>query len=567
MLGLLTIPPELLLMIQGYLLTREDRLALSGTCQALNRMFGGKCFYEQDAAEERDFDQARLQLEDINRSHVHGELVFQMKDFAMDWSEAMYARFAKAEAMVAVFASGEEKTAREEELKDIIMFIKNCVGRWGPLMLSLTNPVLQGAMLKFGVNARGGSLRSQTRNEGPTVTQRALKYPASIHGAKSEYLDRMADGTPDVDCPVHLACRYNRVDVLDLLHEKGVDINVVQGRFQSDAWTWMRMFPCYEKDNGNLGMPEDVCVWLVEHNLGFTASPDSLNLDDLKGAAVQNRPRLVAALVKHFESKLNPDEYREALGMALRASTAGMPEDERLPGRWPRPNRGNHGVLAEQHHAVIDILLRAGASVRQDPGRVEDKGLLANAVAWSSSVAIRLLQRQLAEGVTDHRDVRAALFVALERHSSRCWRRCPVGLCSHSGRGEQAREFFAMILPSRARLACDPFEIATPEGCENAFYELWDQFISHIESKCLLPNYYDTALYIEELMRSHMSEERRSKRITPWLADLRQTVLWRGSKGREIFWCDESLRSGMGDMNDSLNHRLGLIFAGSKIGN
>ncbi|KAK8062270.1 hypothetical protein PG997_014367 [Apiospora hydei] len=152
MLGLLTIPPELQLMIQRYLLTRRDRLALSGTCQALNRMFGGKSFYEQDAAEERDFDEARLRLEDINRSHVHGELVFQEKDFTEDWSKAMHARFARAEAAATVLtadSSEEEKNAIEDEVNEIITFMKDCVGRWGPLMLCLTNPVLQGGDVKI----------------------------------------------------------------------------------------------------------------------------------------------------------------------------------------------------------------------------------------------------------------------------------------------------------------------------------------------------------------------------------------------------------------------------------
>ncbi|KAK8079187.1 hypothetical protein PG994_002994 [Apiospora phragmitis] len=159
---------------------------------------------------------------------------------------------------------------------------------------------------------------------------------------------------------------------------------------------------------------------------------------DLEEAAVQNQICLVATLIKHFRARLSPDEYREGLTSALYAAAKGMDRFEQ--GYW---SRGWHGYvnlpypIIEHQSEVIDMLLRAGATLRQDPDRVEGPGLLAKTVERSPSNAILLLRRQMAEGVTDHRDVRSAMLDALRWYNSD----------QSSYGGEKARDFFAILIP------------------------------------------------------------------------------------------------------------------------
>ncbi|KAK8079186.1 hypothetical protein PG994_002993 [Apiospora phragmitis] len=142
--GLLTIPDELLLLIQGNLVTRKDRFAFGVTCKYLYGKVGGTFLYEQDVAEERDFDEARLRLERFSAEQPGFDEVQSLH--LEQFPEAIIARLARAEAMAAVPAtvhSEEEKAAIGEKTKETARFLENCVGRWGPRMLLFTKYRLQ----------------------------------------------------------------------------------------------------------------------------------------------------------------------------------------------------------------------------------------------------------------------------------------------------------------------------------------------------------------------------------------------------------------------------------------
>ncbi|KAK7993523.1 transcriptional coactivator HFI1/ADA1 [Apiospora arundinis] len=491
---LLTLPDELLLKIQACLITRNDRFAFGATCQTLNAKFGGTFIYEQDVAEERDFDNARLRLERFGEEHK--ALVFDDKTDWVAWPEVLAAKIAKYRA-------------EDEKNKSVCKFFQDCVHRWGPMMLFFT--IRQDPLemrLPEGPTWKLPQFPSSQWSSNRTLIYRAImrcqdmrilgdvfdaylnQYPAAIQGLKSGRLDQM-DERGWGNAPVYLACQFNRVDVLDLLHRKGANINLVKGYLTLEgdgtriAYDRDRLDMPYDPTDAyntsgfECGFPEEVCLWLIEHNLGVSDGPYSLNPKDLEEAAVQGSLRLMVAMIKYFESRLSPEEYTDALTSALMACNS---EQSRYFGYWPRrvldfftAHSGPILPTPQSHAEVLEVLLKAGASLRQDPEREVDMGLLARAMTWRPSNATWLLQQQIAAGAT-------------ARSPKVIWG------------GKTARKFFATIIPEHTHLACDPCQIATPEGREQAIQELFDLLIQYIDRECCDRYRYDTALYFVEML-------------------------------------------------------------------
>lgn len=316
------------------------------------------------------------------------------------------------------------------------------------------------------------------------------------------------------DYPVYLAAFHNRVQVLDLLHRKGININLAKTelalqndhswtRFvhrlrgddtdiswasdpqdglihHPDLWTWLRV-QSWRRGERPSGFPEDVCVWLVEHSLGFSVDRLSLGPRDLGQAAMNNHVRLVAAMLKLFQSRLGPDEYRDALDSTYEAALA---SPHGRFGQW-NPQRS---PPIENHIDLFNMLLRLGATLRRNPRRSWDWGILTAAVDEFPSDAIWLLRRQMAEGLVDHRDLRGALGRAVE---------CRNDKFRHRKGTKEHLEFLAAVYPANAHLACDPRQVATPQGREEALEELLGQLLREVHHECDRPICKDVARYLE----------------------------------------------------------------------
>ncbi|KAK7964359.1 hypothetical protein PG988_011333 [Apiospora saccharicola] len=315
------------------------------------------------------------------------------------------------------------------------------------------------------------------------------KYPAAIHGTKHSLVEGDITGAINVkqfnyvnpgDPPVWLACELNRVDALELLHAKGVDINLAKGRLVTqDDWDgtitaemrWSE--EPFDRDNGVLrasawdqfvragpcaDQREDVSLWLAERGLGA---------GDLIDAAGANHARLVRFLIDHLQPKLDPEDYRQALAAALREAIRG--------------GNKSYALLDKRgpHDQVFEALLAAGAKL---PGPA---GLLSEAVKFSPSNVWWLWRRLQAEGSLTHEDVRAALHTAIKYGT---W-------------GNPHRlDFFKAIYPAQAHLACDPTRLATPEGRDAAMEELLDSLIQQMEDYNIWSPCLHVAFHIVDLL-------------------------------------------------------------------
>ncbi|KAK7959425.1 uncharacterized protein PG986_004279 [Apiospora aurea] len=476
---LLNLPPELVLLIQECLTTLRDRFALAATCTALNVLAGSRVIYKQVTTEERRFDEARLRLEILGEQYPRLNFGFWKQT---PWPEARAANLAKF----------DPKGNQYARVLEFFEFVDKCVGQWGKGIAGFA--------------------------DGTDVN-----LYAAIHGTKHGRLERAVTGTlyePDEDAcpedpPVYLACELNRVDVLDLLHKKGVDINLVKGHWvvsrqtgkvvneksrwdapfdvndqvrRADAWSQFTVSGPYAD------FREDVSLWLAEHNLGFPTKPEGLTGPDLSDAARKNHLRLVRFLIEHLRTKLSPDEYRAALTEALHAATKGGNDIHWQRGPGIRNRERVDYYFRGPHDEVFEALLAAGAELGpQDPDREEDKGLLAGAVEFEASNVSWLLRRQTAEGSTDHRDVRAALHEAI-RYGS--WR-SPARL-----------EFFKAIYPANAHLACDPARLTTPEDREEAMRERLDGFIEVMRACIAVTSCFEVALHIVDVVGRERVGER-----------------------------------------------------------
>lgn len=177
---------------------------------------------------------------------------------------------------------------------------------------------------------------------------------------------------------------------MELLLAKGVDINLVKGHLVMDGdWKtvdeerWDRPFdlddgvPCADAWNqyarsGLLAFRrEEVSLWLAERGLGFPTRSNGLTGEDLSDAAELNHVRLVHFLIQHLESKLSPEEYRQALTAALYAAIKGGNDFEfgrvRALSRVDRFFRG-------PHEEIFEALVAAGADLQQQRPASPDYG-------------------------------------------------------------------------------------------------------------------------------------------------------------------------------------------------
>lgn len=358
-----------------------------------------------------------------------------------------------------------------------------------------------------------------------------FKYPEALQGRNGTRW-KSDLSTPKAQLklclpPVLWACSQDRVDVLELLQTKyntegrraedKIDINVVVNDEDTEVITtdisalwrepiqfsppvvdaWLAAFYNLNQEGHygyRSGTPgDDVCVWLLNRNLGFSSRPDGISTTILVDAAKCKRVRLLRALIDRFRGQLTAEEFQGALTLALQA-VAGSRD-----GITGDPTRLN---MYEGNEEAIDILIGAGTSILsrthpdkdpdrglsgasllllQDPDRAEDKGLLARAVTWTPRNALYLLKLQMAQNLTDYRDLRAALLQVI------MWG------------GETRLEFLKTVFPLNVDLLYSPAEVTSPQGRYSAYRDLVQSFIWQMSS-CFDTNRYDAALYLVEIL-------------------------------------------------------------------
>ncbi|KAK7964385.1 hypothetical protein PG988_011359 [Apiospora saccharicola] len=360
-----------------------------------------------------------------------------------------------------------------------------------------------------------------------------LKYPEALLGQKgtrwkANFVGRYVNLKLYLP-PVLWACSQNRVDVLELLQnkykmegkgaEEKVDIiNVVVTNKDTEVITgittgwrkpyrydqtlvdaWQAAFYNLDREGsnryhfGNAG--EDVCIWLLNKNLGFSTRPDGITIAILAEAAVYKKRRLLSALIDHFKDRLTTEEFQCALTMALhtvaRASEEQTGDPRDVEGLFDMCDKdvidtligsGTGIPLRRDPHRYLDRGL-PGASVqlRQDPHRAQDKGLLARAVTWTPSIAVYLLELQMAQGMTDYRDLRAAILQTI------MWG------------GKTRLEFLKMVFPLNVDLLYSPDERTSPQGRFLGYRNLIQSFIDQMR-KCFKSDRFNTALYLVEIL-------------------------------------------------------------------
>ncbi|KAK7934645.1 hypothetical protein PG985_000140 [Apiospora marii] len=349
--------------------------------------------------------------------------------------------------------------------------------------------------------------------------QKGTRWRVDLAGPKSQFKLCLP--------PVLWACSRNRVDVLELLQSKynmegkraedSVDINVVAMDEDTiittetislwsepspswpppvvDAWqaAFYHLDPEGRHSYGSATPGEDVCIWLLNKNLGFSSRPDGIWIDILVEAAKYRMLRLLRALIDRFRGQLTTEEFQSSLTLALQA-VAGSRNGRTGDPTWADWTQG--------HEEVIDMLIGAGTSIpsrknpneyldgglpgasvllRQDPDRAEDKGLLARAVTWTPYNAVHLLKLQMTQKLTDYRDLKAALLQTI------MWG------------GETRLEFLKMVFPLNVDLLYSPAERTSPQGRFLAYRNLIQSFIEQM-SRCFKTDRYDTALYLVEIL-------------------------------------------------------------------
>ncbi|KAK7995833.1 hypothetical protein PG991_015300 [Apiospora marii] len=521
MVNLLALPDELLLIISENLVFNRDRFAFAATCAELHQKLGGAHIYKQVAADERAFDEARLRLSLAGDKHLQdfdlGSGFDPGSGFSWSgpWSEIRAANLAKFDA------EGDDYAA----VLETFALLEYCTREEEPTRYF---PETYHQSLLFRA-IRGCSDVGILEQVFDAYLQ---KYPAAIHGTKHGRIEADMTGAMGVtsfdrvnpaDPPVWLACELNRVDVLELLHAKGVNINLVKnhlivpegglGLIETDESRWDE--PSFDPHDGvrradawnqfaRAGMcadrREDVSLWLAERGLGFPSRPNGLTAEDLSDAAGLNHARLVGFLVQHLRCKLSREEYCQAVNAALRAAIKGGND---LPYRRARRlDLVDYSSLGP-YDQVFEALVAAGADLRQlgsdDDDDEDRKGPLATAIEFEPSNAPWLLRHQLAEGATDPADVRAALHEAI-RYGS--WRN-PHRLA-----------FFQAIYPARAHLACDPARLATPAGREAAMEDLLNGFIRQMGRWLETTRCCDVGLHIVDLVgRERVGDDQLVKKM------------------------------------------------------
>ncbi|KAK8062185.1 hypothetical protein PG997_014282 [Apiospora hydei] len=456
----------------GEKLNLRDPTNFISTCKVTHRSIAGQWLINEQVIEELQFDYARLWLYEnqLNLSPV------------INITPQEVARWPQSRA--AIYASDDSSTAQEK-----YACLDYFVERYGAgiLYFSCTSGDTfwnRALIRQLPQCHRLGSLinRAITSCSDTSVMQQIMSayariYPDALQDFKPHLIRRRFSGyCLNNDPPLFWACSENRVDVLELLNREDRhddtmfwqqaemelvtdDLNcTVLPLEQTSEWhvTPMLLIDAWEsafhprdttygrRKPGRQAINEDACLWLLEHQVGFCTRLGGIPIQHLEEAAVLMKTRVLQALLQHFRSTLTVKKYQRAVTLALRAAARGW-AGPRPPRRNPITNKD---TCPDGHKEVIEILLGAvkgTGPLRQTIDRKDDKGILAHAVRTAPRNALYLLRKQMALGITDYRDVRAALLEALKLDGDR---------------GDARRlQFFGTIFPAHYHLACNPAQL------------------------------------------------------------------------------------------------------------
>lgn len=507
--GLNNLPIELLAKIGDHLNMR-DLTSLLKCCKHTQASLRGQYYIERQVKDEQIFDRQRIWHNShlTQRNHI---VNFTLTEVAR-WPESRATKFA----------------SQDEFPQRLFAILDEDVARWGAGMLYFTFSSLdflwdKSLVAQLPKYHRVGSLinRAISSCHDEQVMEDIIKayfcfYTEYLIGWKTTVVRRrftggysMANDLP----PVLWACCENRVDVLDLLTRKledtdiefwqPMDVNLViddhNTTIHDDGPTtkWHRSQPhlidaweCAFHPLDSHGRPkrlgkvnEDACLWLLDRNLGFSTRHGGLPIQHLAEAAVLKKTRVVEALLKYFKANLTVKKYRRAIVLALHAAARGWSgPHEPKPHRKHQHRLNAAAKVPDGHEVVMAILLEAGeekALLKQNPGRKEEEGLLARAVRTVPQNALYLLNKQIRLGVTDRRDLRAALFVAL----------------TLGGNGDTRRlDFFRTVLPQRLDLVCGAEQLGWGGSSWNwEVLDLMNDFVTTMRD-CFTTRCFTTAL-------------------------------------------------------------------------
>ncbi|KAK6859085.1 hypothetical protein PG995_004938 [Apiospora arundinis] len=412
----------------GHQLSIKDLRNLAATCTKMHdNIINNGFIYEEEVTEEHDFDNARLRLKEVSFKTItldHDEI--------RSWPACRDKKFSN----------------NPKENQELFDFLDNCVRRWGAGILYCLQENCVDVMWEKDLIRqlpaihRLGSLfnRAIATSFNLNVISQiidaySMKYPDSLIGMKDTRIRRRFTGLSynNDPAPVHWACSEDRADVLDLLYQKGevVCFHLVtdnhnrfnysdQGKLPDwvcfkdprimDAWERaFRPIDMLGRKKGTVfHINESACVWLLQHNLGFSSRPSGIPIEHLAEAALQKKQHLVCAMIPYYKKTLSLKKYERALTLAVQATSRG----------WIRKPTGLHQTT-DGHEEILHTLLAASTAggfpqLHQNRRRHDDRGLLAHAIRSAPRNAFYLLQKQMScGGITDHRDVRAALVEAV----------------------------------------------------------------------------------------------------------------------------------------------------------
>lgn len=503
-------PVEIIRDIAEYLTVREIN-HLKSTCKDIHASIVGQFYYERQVAWEYAFDVVRDWI--VTRQDVIRDFITFTPAEVAAWPQSRATKYANNEA---------------EGAEELFSFLDQCVDVWGAGILYFTYSVFDTFWDKRLVEQlpryhRTGSLinRAISSCRDPAIMEQVMNaysiyYKDSLDGLKQPPVRRRFVGhVQNNDAPpVFWACSENRVDVLELLnredghgglrHWARMDIGRVSDDWNSwpyeegiiEEWhqtpttlidAWESAF--HPRDAMGRRKPagrsinEDACVWLVERQLGFNSRPAGIPLHHLAEAAVLKKGRVVDALLGHFRATLTPKKYQRALSLALLAAARGW-VGPKPPRPRPRANGRTADIGPDGHETVIDMLYEActwWGTLKQDSR--DGNGILAQAVKYAPRNANYLLEKQMELGLTDWRDVRAALMQAVE----------------HGGSEDAHRlQFFRTVFLHNEELACDPdklYEDGDASWRREEVDGLRREIVHHIQNNYRRTSCFDVAMY------------------------------------------------------------------------
>ncbi|KAK7934640.1 hypothetical protein PG985_000135 [Apiospora marii] len=336
MFRLLAFPKEVILEV-GHHLDIKDLRNLALSCQNLHKLITYSGFvHEEEAAEEREFDNARIILQENDASVIdftHSEI--------SSWPESRSAKF----------SNGPDRN------KEYFDFIDRCVRRWGAGMLYCAISTVDATwnrnlVAQLPVIHRRGSLINRAMASCSDIDTIDLiirgytrHYPEGILGLKDTKVRRRFRGYSFTNDPVPLfrACSEGRKDIVNLIYKHCGEIpfNLVTDSSNQTvhtnatgipAWirlkrpdlmdAWERGFHARDRFNRPT-IHEDVCILLLQNELGFSSRPGGIPMSHLAEAAVQKKVRLVREMIAYFKSRLTQRKFERALTLAFHAASRG----------------------------------------------------------------------------------------------------------------------------------------------------------------------------------------------------------------------------------------------------